>query len=170
MIEKIDAGVDTVHGYLDINRLPENVENLYLYRSAGSTGIGNGMNNRIEGNKAANILDGAAGNDILVGNGGADKLTGGSGNDIFVFSKISDAGDHIADFRHGEDLIDMRPLIRPLQILGVEVAQAVQLVEQDNSTLIMIDTDGAGEGQASLLVTLDQIRPAGLAIGHDMCV
>ena len=170
VIEKANGGIDTVYSYINLAKLSENVENLYLHGFDDLKGLGNGMNNRIMGNNANNILDGAAGKDILAGNGGVDRMTGGAGNDIFVYSKKSDAGDHITDFRHGEDLIDMRPLTRSLSLSGTEIAQAVKLVDQDGSTLIMIDADGAGGGQATLLVTLDQIRPTGLVIGHDLLV
>lgn len=68
---------------------------------------GTAFADRIGGDAAANWLTGAggadalfgqAGNDTLEGGGGADTLTGGAGNDSFLFRRLSDAGDRIADF------------------------------------------------------------------------
>ena len=45
-----------------------------------------GGNDRITGNKGANVLNGGAGNDVLSGGGGNDQLIGGAGVDTAVFS------------------------------------------------------------------------------------
>ena len=45
-----------------------------------------GGNDRITGNKGANVLNGGAGNDVLNGGGGNDQLIGGAGVDTAVFS------------------------------------------------------------------------------------
>jgi len=55
--------------------------------------------------RAANVLDGGAGNDVLAGGGGADTLRGGSGND----SLDGGAG---ADLLDGGSGVDTRRLFR----------------------------------------------------------
>jgi Ca2+-binding RTX toxin-like protein len=63
--------------------LPAEVENLLLKGTAGISGTGNNLNNRIWGNSGNNTLNGLAGDDHIIGNTGADILTGGLGNDIY---------------------------------------------------------------------------------------
>ena len=74
----------------------------------------------LSGNKAANRLEGGGGADNIGGGRGVDSLIGGSGGDIFVFSSLGDsesyshrsdgkkkAPDKLADFKSGEDRIDV---------------------------------------------------------------
>ena len=74
----------------------------------------------LTGNKAANRLDGGGGADSIGGGRGVDRLSGGDGGDIFVFSSLGDsegyahrsdgkkkAPDMLADFKSGEDRIDL---------------------------------------------------------------
>jgi Ca2+-binding RTX toxin-like protein len=68
---------------------------------------GNGGNDYLIGGIGADILDGGNDNDILVGGAGIDKLTGGAGADHFRFEALSEGGDHIVDFQHGTDSIDL---------------------------------------------------------------
>jgi serralysin len=103
--------VDTVRSSVSWT-LGANLENLTLTGSDNLTGVGNTLNNVINGNDGNNLLnggagndllDGGAGNDLLVGGLGADTLTGGSGADRFVFNLFSELGagvnrDVITDF------------------------------------------------------------------------
>jgi Ca2+-binding RTX toxin-like protein len=61
----------------------------------------------ITGSDVANILIGGSGNDTLIGGDGVDTLTGNGGADHFRFNATSEAGDHITDFAHGTDVIDL---------------------------------------------------------------
>ncbi|WP_207103139.1 calcium-binding protein [Paracoccus shandongensis] len=79
--EAVRAGIDLVRSSVS-HTLGANVENLVLTGTTALNGTGNGLNNRITGNAAANILKGGAGNDALSGGGGADRLYGGAGNDV----------------------------------------------------------------------------------------
>ena len=86
VVEKAGEGIDTVESYIGYT-LAANVENLKLL-TAGTTGTGNDLANRITGTSGAEVLNGKGGNDWLFG---------GAGNDTFVFEKGSGT-DTIADF------------------------------------------------------------------------
>jgi serralysin len=64
--------------------LPTNVENLFLLGLSDSTGIGNSLNNLLQGSLGNNVLVGEAGNDTLNGGAGSDILAGGAGNDTYL--------------------------------------------------------------------------------------
>ncbi|MBZ0130360.1 MAG: hypothetical protein K8F59_14735 [Rhodobacteraceae bacterium] len=72
-----------------------------LFGSRAETLIGDGDDNQLSGNRAANRLDGLDGDDTLFGRGGDDRLSGGGGNDILR------GGDGEDDLRggDGDDLV-----------------------------------------------------------------
>lgn len=76
--------IDTVIAAVDW-RLGANLENLMLVGTAGFSGTGNALNNRITGNAGDNLLDGGEGADILIG---------GMGNDTYL---VDNAGDQIIE-------------------------------------------------------------------------
>ena len=80
IIEYLNEGTDTVESSFDY-KLGDNLENLVLTGSRGTNGIGNALDNRIEGNVGHNFLLGDDGNDHLLGYGDYDILVGGVGND-----------------------------------------------------------------------------------------
>ena len=126
--EKEDQGSDTVRSASSIdlggpNFFPENpplvqlrgggnVETLILTGTANLFGVGNSLNNRIEGNTGNNVLIGSSGSDTLFGlegndtlvagfafhlaeprsgdNDAVDRLLGGVGDDMYVLSDGSD--------------------------------------------------------------------------------
>lgn len=107
------GGVDTVRSS-QTHTLGFGFEHLTLTGSSAINGTGNGNNNTIIGNSAANILSGGAGNDKLDGDGGKDRLTGGSGSDTFDYNAASDSRpgaanrDVITDFKWTQgDKIDL---------------------------------------------------------------
>lgn len=61
--------------------LGEHLERLTLSGVANINGVGNSLDNAIEGN---------AGNNLLNGGAGADTLTGGDGNDTYIVDNFSD--------------------------------------------------------------------------------
>ncbi|HEY8357924.1 MAG TPA: calcium-binding protein, partial [Ramlibacter sp.] len=83
VVEASNKGNDTVRAAINYS-LGANVENLVLTGTTALSGVGNALNNVIEGNDAANILNGM---------GGADLLEGGLGNDSY---HVDHAGDDIA--------------------------------------------------------------------------
>ena len=85
VIEKANAGTDTVLTTLSTYILPDNVEALIFAGVGDFQGKGNGR---------PNTLTGGAGNDTLDGGAGADVLHGGQGNDTYV---VDNAGDQVSE-------------------------------------------------------------------------
>lgn len=81
-----DGGTDTVKVSFDYT-LNDNVENLVLLGNA-VIGNGNALDNTLEGNAEANILN---------GQGGRDTLVGGAGDDIYQV-EISQLGETVQTF------------------------------------------------------------------------
>lgn len=88
VIEKKGGGLDIVRASVSY-ALPAEVEDLVLLGTARLRGDGNAGNNRLTGNRAANLLVGNAGNDTFNGGGGADTLRGGAGNDTYVVNSAA---------------------------------------------------------------------------------
>ncbi|MBW8881078.1 MAG: calcium-binding protein, partial [Asticcacaulis sp.] len=83
------GGIDLVfssHSYT----LGNSVENLTLTGNGQVNGTGNGQNNVITGNNAANTLNGLAGNDLLDGGNSNDTMNGGLGDDTYVVGATGD--------------------------------------------------------------------------------
>jgi len=72
-----NAGTDTVYATTSSYTLSAFIENLQASRAVAFTGIGNTLNNTIEGHSGADTLKGLVGNDVLIGHGGRDVLYGG---------------------------------------------------------------------------------------------
>jgi Ca2+-binding RTX toxin-like protein len=130
----VGGGYDTVQSTASNYQLAANsgIEKLVLMSGAYG-GVGNALDNVIEGNGTGNLLDGGSGDDILSGGGGHDIVKGGLGDDVinggagvdtlyggdgslhssgdrdtFVFSSAAEAwGDTVWDFHHGRDRIDL---------------------------------------------------------------
>ena len=90
VIEIAEQGRDTAFGYLSINSLADNVEDIFLYESAAIAAKGNSLGNSIDANSNDNDLWGLAGNDTLIGGTGKDSMTGGVGDDTYYVDDISD--------------------------------------------------------------------------------
>jgi Ca2+-binding RTX toxin-like protein len=89
------GGIDTVESAItysldDANFAIDNLENLTLTGSSDINGVGNNLNNAIEGNAGSNILEGGGGQDTLHGEGGFDILFGGDGDDILLDAFLTD--------------------------------------------------------------------------------
>jgi Ca2+-binding RTX toxin-like protein len=128
-IELAGEGTDQVYASTASYALPEEIENLTYNGSTAFEGIGNALDNVIQGGGGADTLDGGDGADDLRGGGGADTLLGGDGDDILVGGWGADilsggegadlfrwalfdsgtgaAADRIGDFVSGEDVIDL---------------------------------------------------------------
>ncbi|MBD2249602.1 calcium-binding protein, partial [Nostoc sp. FACHB-888] len=83
IIEYLNEGTDTVESSSSY-KLGDNLENLVLRGSEDINGIGNALDNQIEGNVGNNFLIGGDGNDHLLGYGDYDVLVGEAGNDTLV--------------------------------------------------------------------------------------
>ena len=77
---------------------------------AADTIVGGDDGITIEGLGGTDTITGGSGDDVIKGGEGADFLKGGGGNDQFYYGSISEAGDTIYDFDHGDSvLIDYLP-------------------------------------------------------------
>jgi Ca2+-binding RTX toxin-like protein len=81
IVETATGGHDTVQSYLESYTLAANVEDLNLAFGGGITGIGNALENHVQGNALDNNLQGLGGDDTLFGGAGNDVLDGGAGDD-----------------------------------------------------------------------------------------
>jgi Ca2+-binding RTX toxin-like protein len=84
VVESAGEGTDLVQSAVSFV-LSDNVEHLTLTGAGAVNGTGNGLNNVLLGNVAANVLDGAA---------GPDHMTGGQGDDTYL---VEDAGDVVIE-------------------------------------------------------------------------
>ncbi|MBV5309941.1 calcium-binding protein, partial [Chromatium okenii] len=76
----VDGDDDEVQSSAPDYELGANIERLTLL-AKGEDGIGNELDNTLDGNALDNELNGDAGNDTINGNGGDDILDGGEGDD-----------------------------------------------------------------------------------------
>jgi Ca2+-binding RTX toxin-like protein len=118
IIEKRNAGIDTVSVASDVGRLTyvmdANIENVVILGDDAFNIIGNKLDNVIKGHRGINLLEGKGGDDILDGFSFDDILDGGKGNDeLFSFKYNScrfstplDAKNNV-DFVYGFTLIEL---------------------------------------------------------------
>jgi Ca2+-binding RTX toxin-like protein len=131
VIEDPNAGIDTVQSSARFTTLSANVENLTIIGNADALGVGNNLNNIIDGSVTArNTLDGAAGDDVLNGAELNDRLFGGAGNDILNAKGGDDelngsTGDTL-NGGLGDDLyiVDGTPIINEAADGGVDTVRA----------------------------------------------
>jgi Ca2+-binding RTX toxin-like protein len=121
--------------------------------------LGTGNNDQIFGNSQANSLNGNNGSDMLAGRGGADMLTGGAGHDTFIFDKLKAGTATITDFTIGEDKVDLRGILAPLQSAHLEMKNVVSLVQVGDNAEVRVDADGAqGAGAAETITVLSHVN------------
>ncbi len=158
-------GHDTVYSTLsfELRAHSQHIENLFLTGGEGLEGIGNGLNNRIIGNKGANALrgawgddtlDGGLGDDRLSGDTGDDSMSGGAGADVFEFS--DDFGrDIIVDFDPDQagEAIDLSAVG---SITGYDDLVANHL-RQGTDKVVIDETDMNGDKILLLDLSLDQL-------------
>jgi Ca2+-binding RTX toxin-like protein len=82
--EAAGGGTDRAEVMSGYAALASNVENLRLIGSGALTGVGNALNNVIEGGGGNDDLDGMAGNDTLIGGAGDDRYTVDASGDVVV--------------------------------------------------------------------------------------
>jgi Ca2+-binding RTX toxin-like protein len=149
------------------------LNDLILTGSEALNGTGNGVQNRIIGNDAANILSGDRGSDTLRGNGGDDDLyggasvnllTGGDGDDDFFIETTLE--DQITDFTSSADRIflsrDRFGEINEGQLdsgafqTGTSAEDADDRILYDSDTgAVRYDADGTGPESARLFLFVE---------------
>ena len=114
------GGNDNIKGALGDDRLRGNGGDDMLKGGGGNDNIkGNGGADVINGGGGADRLNGGGGNDTIAGKGGDDTLKGNGGADVFQF-RTSDRNDTIADFRQGQDKIQIQNGVRTFEGLDIE--------------------------------------------------
>ena len=153
-----DGGRDRVSSTISYT-LGNFVENLTLSGTAAINATGNALANSIVGNSGNNVITGMAGNDVL---------TGGAGADSFVFSHFGAANglDHIQDFQSGVDHLVFAGTdygfaanhvlqASELTIGATAVGNNAQFVFNDTTHTLYWDSNGAGAGGLTAIMTLD---------------
>lgn len=103
VIEAENEGADTVRSVGSFT-LGAHVENLVLTGAAPANGMGNTLENLLQGNGWANQLSGLEGNDTLIGGVGSDTLIGGPGDDRYI---VSDTADTVTETEgQGTDIVE----------------------------------------------------------------
>ena len=168
--ELAGQGIDTVYSTFSFSLAAlGNIENLDLEGTAAINGTGNALDNYIQGNGSANILNGGAGNDYIFGENGADTLIGGLGNDTLdggfgsqrlegglgndVFRNFNGFGsDVITDFVSGFDSLSLVGFGAGLSFTGAGNSLT--------ANQFLLDTDG-------IAGTLDTLGTADTRIVYD---
>jgi serralysin len=140
---------------------------------------GGSGNDKLVGNKRANILDGGPGNDALIGGKGADLLIGGPGSDRFVFKAKPKTGvDTIADFDPIFDVIHLakksfagiggKGVLKAGKFhIGDEAADRKdRIIYDDVARLLIHDKNGSAGGKAKVFAKVE----AGLDLDHGVFI
>lgn len=98
------GGTDTIESTSETYTLGNNIEVLILkdVSGKGRTGIGNELDNTIQGSIGDDSLNGNAGNDVLMGDKGTDTLDGGLGMDTLIGGE----GDDLYIMQNAQDKIE----------------------------------------------------------------
>ncbi len=183
VIEDADAGYDRLFSTIDTT-LAAHVEALTLKGEGHLIGIGNALDNRLNGNPGDNRLRGEGGNDrlygrdgddVLIGGVGDDTLNGGLGSDEYQIGR-GDGKDRIRETDAGPDGLDRNSLrfadgIRPdelwfsrsgdnlvARIIGAE--DQVTVAKWFSSESRPLDLIAAGEGEAIAAQQVEQLVAA----------
>ncbi len=169
VIESTGQGIDTVLLKATSYTLAGNVENLTSLGSFAHNVVGNQLNNLITASSTGNdTINGGAGNDIIKAGGGADVLTGGTGHDMFAFSSVG-AGSKVTDFHPGEDLLDLRLLMKAAGYTGADpVADHTMALVSDGAGGTEVTVDPTHSGTMHNLVDLQHVATGSVHVGTDL--
>ena len=106
---------------------------------------GTDFDDTFRGDKRANTLDGAGGDDWIRGLGGSDILTGGAGDDQFFWrvKDIGDSVDRVTDFADG-DLVVLDALASTLGVSEDDVLSRIGVTDTADGTELALDMSGNG--------------------------
>jgi Ca2+-binding RTX toxin-like protein len=141
VVEGLDQGVDQVFANLSYT-LPDNVENLVLSSAGDFDGVGNGLDNVLQGSSSNNMLSGLGGDDTLDGRNGADTIQGGLGADTLRGDNAEVLGDDARDVFVYDDTAESQLVNAAPQdkIYNFEFSGWSQ--DEDNRTADVIDVSG----------------------------
>jgi len=125
----------------------------------------------IKGTNSRDILTGSSSNDLIIGSSGRDVLTGGGGRNVFVYKKLTYAGDIIKDFIVGEDRLNFVGVLKSINFTGDDpLAEGYITLTQigRNKTMLRLDTDGSlGRHPARPYITLENVDATALNDGSN---
>jgi Ca2+-binding RTX toxin-like protein len=164
------AGDDTITGAAGRDTLTGGGGNDRILGNAGDDLLhGSDGNDVLKGARGADRLFGDAGADLLHGGEGDDTLTGGAGADVFQF-KLADldgATDHILDFVHGSDVIDLGSLgvdqVTATNLTGHAGQLSLQSPPGIGVSLLRFDADGDAIADLTIQV-IGVVDPGDLAL------
>ncbi len=118
----------------------------------------------LEGSAGPDVITGTAGPDFVIGRRGGDRVSGGPGMDAFIYTDLGEAGDTIADFAIGEDVIDLATL---LGALGINTKTPIEdgyvrFTSLGDHTFVLIDADGNGPMRPQRLIRVENVSRADL--------
>lgn len=118
----------------------------------------------IDGTARTDVLVGSIGADSLQGGQGRDLLVGGSGRDRYIYTSVLDSGDAIVGFELGADRLMLDTLLAQVGYVGSDPAADGRVLAWPvdlsagaglfGHTLVMLDVDGPGGADPTLLVDL----------------
>lgn len=172
-----DSDVDGEHLQAQRTSVGDAAADLISGDSFRDVMYGGGGNDGLRGFDGNDTLSGGRGNDTLVGGRGIDSLSGGGGGDRFDFNRVTESGitaatrDHIADFVHLTDDIDLRTLDAKTGTPGNDTfvfkgTQAfnaegqVRVVQSGNHTIVQLNT--TGRTGAEMTIQLDNFTATAL--------
>lgn len=107
--------------------------------------FGDAGRDELYGDRGRDTIDGGRGGDMIVGGFGADQLTGGEGRDRFVFERIRDFGDVIADFAIIKDRLVFD------DVNGINSLDDLELKQRGADTVVHARINGGLEKVATLV-------------------
>ncbi|MCC6077129.1 retention module-containing protein [Pseudomonas sp. GCM10022188] len=116
--------------------------------------FGNGGADQLYGLLGDDVLAGGEGNDLLVGGLGNDLLSGGAGVDTFKWQPGDSGTDRIADFKPGEDVLDLSDLLTGLSPApdATELTHYLNFTFATTGTTIAVDVQGDGSAAEQTIV------------------
>lgn len=131
---------------------------------------GDDGNDVLYGQGGTDTLQGGAGADWLIGGAGADSLTGGAGADRFLFQRMTDRGDRIADFDAAAgDRLVVTDILGAFGDTYAELSASghVALSRSSVGVRVWLDADGGGDSWVPLAL-LEHTTIA--ALGSDFLI
>jgi hypothetical protein len=187
--DRLDGGEgdDSLFGQTGNDSLNGGAGDDRLFGQSGRDSLNGGADtDRLAGGGGVDTLLGAGGDDVITGGAGGDTILGGVGRDImtgdagadrFVFADLTHSGttaatrDHIRDFAHGLDRIDLRGIDavpgggdNAFTFVGTGAFTGVgqvRLVASNSDTIVLLNTLSGAAAESSIL--LKAVAPATIA-------
>lgn len=142
--QKIDLHQEV---FSDVGGLKGNVA--IAYDTHIQHAIGGQGDDVLIGNDDGDVLERYAGNNFFLGGKGGDVMTGGPGHNTYVYSDPSASSvqhpDLITDFKTGQDVIDLSPMLANHSYSQLPTLTHIQTVESGLHVQNLLFSEPAGE-------------------------